>query len=370
MKKLLLLVASVVVSLSASAEGYQVNNFSSRQNGMAQTGTAMKLGSESLWFNPAAVAMQPMTFDLSVGVTAIASTVDYNNGSHQTTTDNKLSTPLHFYASYKPVDWFAFGVAFNTPHGSSLNWGDGWAGAHMCQTISLKQFNLQPTISFRLAKNFSLGAGMMITWGNFEMSKSLFEVGGATNAVIEQMAGMPGLAQMIGNNPLASMTLGGDAKVGIGFNVGAFWDISEKWSLGATYRHSIKMKVEEGAATLSFIDNPQLAPVVEGMLSQYTGLSPQVLAVSTLRTELPTPGVVTLGASFRPTKSWEIAADLQYNLWSSYDELRMYLVTPVGEKELTNDVIAKKSYKNTFAARLGAQWHALNWLSARGYLLR
>ena len=337
----MLLAAAVMVSFTASAEGYQVNNFSSRQNGMAQTGTAMKLGSESLWFNPAAVAMQSMQFDLSVGVTGIASTVDFTSGDYATTTDNKLSTPLHFYASYKPVDWFAFGVAFNTPHGSSLDWGDGWAGAHMCQTISLKQLNLQPTVSFRLAKNFSIGAGLMVTWGNFEMSKSLLV-----------------------NNPLASITLGGDAKIGLGFNVGAFWDISEKWSLGATYRHSIKMKVEEGAASLTYIPNAQLAPNVEEMLEK-TGLSPQVLAASTIRTELPTPGVVTLGASFRPTAKWEVAADLQYNLWSSYSELRMYLVTPVGEKELTNDVIAKKDYKNSFAARLGAQWHALNWMSVR-----
>lgn len=361
----MLLAAAVMVSFTASAEGYQVNNFSSRQNGMAQTGTAMKLGSESLWFNPAAVAMQSMQFDLSVGVTGIASTVDFTSGDYATTTDNKLSTPLHFYASYKPVDWFAFGVAFNTPHGSSLDWGEGWAGAHMCQTISLKQFNLQPTVSFRLAKNFSIGAGLMVTWGNFEMSKSLLGVGGMTNAFIEQMSGKPGLAQMIGNNPLASITLGGDAKIGVGFNVGAFWDISEKWSLGATYRHSIKMKVEEGAASLTYIPNAQLAPIVEAMLAEKTGLSPQVLAASTIRTELPTPGVVTLGASFRPTAKWEVAADLQYNLWSSYNELRMYLVTPAGEKELTNDVIAKKDYKNSFAARLGAQWHALNWMSVR-----
>lgn len=365
MKRLLLIIVAVATTLTASAEGYQVNNFSARQSGMAQVGTAMKLGAESAWFNPAALAMQSQVFDLSAGISGIASTVDFRSGDYSAISDNKLSTPLHFYASVKPLKWFAFGVAFNTPHGSSLNWGNCWAGAHMCQDISLQQFNLQPTVSFRLAKNFSVGAGVMLTWGNFEMSKSLLPVGGMTNAFIEQMSQMPGLGQIIGDNPLASITLGGKASLGVGFNVGAFWDITPKWSLAATYRHTIKMRVEEGTASISYIDNSALAPVVQSMLGQATGLMPDVLAASTIRTELPTPGVVSLGASFRPTKRWEIAADLQYNLWSSYNELRIYLATPAGEKELTNDVIAKKDYKNTFTARLGAQWHALNWLSAR-----
>ena len=40
-------------TLAASAEGYQINTLSARQNGMGHTGTAMKLGAESMIFNPA-----------------------------------------------------------------------------------------------------------------------------------------------------------------------------------------------------------------------------------------------------------------------------------------------------------------------------
>ena len=48
MKKILLVLAAVTVAAAASAEGYQVNNLSSKQNGMGHVGTAMKLNSESL----------------------------------------------------------------------------------------------------------------------------------------------------------------------------------------------------------------------------------------------------------------------------------------------------------------------------------
>ena len=53
MKKLFLLLATAAVTSGAYAEGYQVNNLSSKQNGMGHVGTAMKLNSESIWFNPA-----------------------------------------------------------------------------------------------------------------------------------------------------------------------------------------------------------------------------------------------------------------------------------------------------------------------------
>lgn len=364
MRKILLTFTALAVMLTASAEGYQVNNFSARQSGMAQVGTGMSLGAESVWFNPAAVVMQSSILDISAGFTGIASKVDFRNGDYATTTDNSLSTPIHIYASVRPIKWLAVGLAFNTPHGSSLDWDDNWAGAHLCQDIALKQYNLQPTLSIRLGEKWSLGAGLMLSWGNFEMSKSLLPVGGATNAFIEQMSGMAGIGSMIGNNALASIEFEGNARPTVGFNIGAFWNVSKIFSMGISYRHSMKMKVDNGEASLDFIDN-DFGRAAEMMLGQFMGLSNELLGSSYIRTELPTPGVISLGVSLHPIKIITIAADLQYNLWSVYDEMRMYLVTPNGEMELTNDVIAAKDYKNTFTARLGAEVSPFGWFAAR-----
>ena len=54
MKRFLTLLAAVAATLELSAEGYQVNNLSTRQTGMGHVGTAMKLNSQSIFFNPAA----------------------------------------------------------------------------------------------------------------------------------------------------------------------------------------------------------------------------------------------------------------------------------------------------------------------------
>ncbi len=58
MKKLLLSLMLSAAAMQLHAEGYQINSLSSKQQGMAHTGTAMKLGSESVYFNPAALSFQ------------------------------------------------------------------------------------------------------------------------------------------------------------------------------------------------------------------------------------------------------------------------------------------------------------------------
>ena len=129
MKKIFLLLAAAAAASGAYAEGYQVNNLSSKQNGMGHVGTAMKLNSESIWFNPAAASFQDSEFDISVGITGIASKATYTSLPDYTgktkpqhyTSDNSIATPLYAYFNYKPLDWMSVGLAFNTPFGSSMD---------------------------------------------------------------------------------------------------------------------------------------------------------------------------------------------------------------------------------------------------------
>ena len=121
MKKILLALACMAIVAGARAEGYQVNNMSARQTGMGHVGTAMKLNSESIYFNPAATAFQKSRFNISAGFTGILSDVTYRSlptkdNNYQIgpaeTSDNKLSTPLHVYFNYKPTDRLAVGLGF------------------------------------------------------------------------------------------------------------------------------------------------------------------------------------------------------------------------------------------------------------------
>ena len=414
MKRLLTLLVAVVSATGLRAEGYQVNNLSTRQTGMGHVGTAMKLNSESIFFNPAATAFQDSKFDLSVGAAGILSYCTYTpsptmeNGFYsgnrpEWESDNKMSTPIYAYFNYKPSDRWAVGLGFFTPNGSSMNWGDDWPGANLVQEINLAAYTVQPTVSFKLCDRVSIGAGLMITWGNFDLSRSMLPVatGSATAAgglqlaasklqaqvdQLEQLPSTPEIAAQIAalngyigqanagagyfaanhaGEALVSARLEGSADVAVGVNAGIMWDINSEWSLGMSWRSRMNMKVGSGRAALSYVSpETQQYLTLLNALSTMAGGSEVIpgLDRGTFSAELPLPTTVTWGVSFRPAPKWEFAVDLQWVGWSAYEALNVEF----NEKELGIDPIySVKNYSNTLTFRFGGQYRACDWLTAR-----
>ena len=401
MKKILLALAAAGMTAGAFAEGYQVNNFSARQAGMANVGTAMKLGSESIYFNPAAAAFQESKFDISLGATGILSSVTAStlptaaNGYKsdlQETSDNKMSTPLHMYINYKPSKRWSVGLGFYTPNGSSMNWGGNWSGAHLIQDINLAAYTIQPTVSFKICDRLSIGAGLMISWGNFDLSRSLLSKTTRQGLIASEIDPTINNMNLIINNPMATdeqkaqaqqllqqlqggkaylestmdqsivaAQLSGNANVAIGVNAGILWDINDQWSLAMSYRSRMNMKVDRGHATMNI--DPQAAALI-AMFEQLKGGTQLIPALDqgTFHTELPLPTTVTWGVSYRPNAKWQMAVDLQWIGWSAYKDLYVaFNETELGIKY----IYSVKNYSNTLTARFGAEYRALNWLTAR-----
>lgn len=401
MKKILLVLAAAAFATGASAEGYQVNNMSAKQTGMGHVGTAMKLNSESIFFNPAAASFQESKFDISAGFTGILASCayrslptlanDYTSGPAEKS-DNKLSTPLHVYFNYKPIERLSVGLGFFTPNGSSMRWGDQWSGAHLVQEINLAAYTVQPTVSYRICDRLSIGAGLMITWGNFDLSRSMLspttitglvqtmidptigQLQGALNAglvpsdqvdaytaKLQMLQGAKGFLESNRDRTLVLAKLKGNADVAVGVNAGAMWDITDQWSIGMTWRSRMNMKVGRGHATMKV--DPTAAQLIAqlGQLSPGTQLLPP-LDKGTFNAELPLPTVVTWGVSFRPTTRWELAVDLQWSGWSAYKRLDVNF----NEPELgIAPILSVKNYSNTLAFRFGGQYRATDFLTAR-----
>ncbi len=369
MKKILLFAALVAASTAAHAEGYQVNSLSAKQQGMAHVGTAMKLDSESIYFNPAALAFQQSRFDMSLGVTLIMPKANYTGSYHnyddpasvQATTERSISTPLFVYAGFKPTKNLGVGIGFYTPYGSAIDWGDNWVGAHLIQNIGLAAYTIQPTLSYKICDRVSFGAGLNITWGSFDLSRSFFPVGDATNNAIAMLLQSVGMGQyapaimQVGDRPLVSAHLKGNSKVAFGVNLGFMWNITDNWTFGVTYRSKQMMKVESGGAELLYADE-----TVKQILSA-TGRIPKI-DQGTFRTELPLPWNITFGLSFRPTERWELAADVQWVGWKSYKDLNVSF----NEKDLQiGDIYSVKNYSNTVITRIGAQYCMRDWVKLR-----
>ena len=124
------------------------------------------------------------------------------------------------------------------------------------------------------------------------------------------------------------------------------------------------MKVDSGSIDLRMIDNAQIAQEIGQLLPQL-GLDPAKLTSAVVKTELPLPASLTWGVSFRPVPKWEFAVDLQYVLWSAYDQLDVRILDPDSNTPVLNIPVSDKKYSNTLAFRFGGQYHALDWLTAR-----
>lgn len=334
--KRIILGLMLLSSTSLFAEGYQVNLQSAKQAGMAHTGAALKLGAESMHFNPAGLVHMEGKMDFSVGGSGVFATAKYNDGKgYNAETNNPMGTPFFMYAGFSIIeDKLAAGVSLTTPFGNSLDWGNDWKGAKTVQNISLESFRVQPTISYQIIEGLSIGVGLDITWGSFELSKALMFADDVPHPSFTQYSGQA----------VASTSLSGNADVKFGFNIGAMYDISDKLTVGLTYRSKVMMNVAEGDVNVSFLNE-----TASTILSPNPSI--QALSQSKFQGELPLPSNTTLGISYKPIPKLLLAFDLQYTNWEAYEELNINFSNPAIPAENI-----EKNYKSSFAYRLGAQY--------------
>jgi long-chain fatty acid transport protein len=363
MKKLLLTNLFCLLMVVSFAEGYQVNLLSARQSGMGHTGVALKLGAESMHFNPAGLVYMKRGFSFSTGMSAIFSNISYEDMAKKSwDTDNSIGTPAYFYAAYKPMDNLAFGLSFTTPYGNSLNWGKDWAGAHMVQDISLKAYVFQPTVSYKITDKLSIGAGAMIMTGSVDLNKGLI----ARGEMSKLSAGVTAKTGGAIPNPFvgkyadavpASVNLKGDAEIDFGFNVGLLYDLNDMFTFGLSYRSKMTADVKKGDAQISYRD-----AVIEGYFTQVNaGLKamgqPSLLPdlnKGNFAASLPMPANTTFGIAMKASQKLTITADVQYVEWGVYKESK-FDFSPSPSLDAA-DVTIAKNYKNTFIYRLGGEY--------------
>ena len=350
-KELLLLAAGCLLgALTAAAEGYQVNTLSARQLGMGHTGVALKLGAESMIFNPAGLGFSSKALDLTGTFTAVASQVSADVSGATYRTHNSISTPMAFNAAFRVYDNLQVGVSFYTPYGSSINWTRDWPGSVLSQKVNLKIYDLQPTVAWRITPKLSIGAGLMLSWGSVDLSKGL-----VSSSTMDRALGMmaaTGISQQMGIDPEyrfddispASVNLKGKSDLSVGFNVGAMYDLTSRLSVGASFRSKMQMKVRSGDATVSYANE-----IARAVLEKDLG----IINAANFKAYMPSPYVLTLGASYRPVDKLTLAFDAQLTGWKTYKELHIDFLS---DKLSAYDQKLPKRYCNAWAFRLGGEY--------------
>ncbi len=379
MKKVSAALIAASVAVAGSAEGYQVNTFSAKQEGMGHVGVAMKLGAESQIFNPAGLSFMNKTMEVSGAMSAIKATAKSTVDGQTYETSNKVSTPMNFSAAFRIYDNLYAGVTLYTPYGSSINWGKSWPGAVLNQSCDLQVFTVQPTVSWRITPRLSVGAGLMISWGSVDLNKGLvtaqsmdallnlqYEASRLQYRAAQLQSMLPGsgvvpgaeptpVGYSYGHMPPASVTLKGNSELALGVNVGAMFDITDQWTVGASFRSKMNMKVKAGDASVTYADK-----VAENVL----GATLDNLNYANFSAEMPCPYVLTFGVAYKPIKRLTLAFDAQLNGWGTYKNLDIEFA----DLEAYNQHLPK-NYKNAMTYHIGAQFAMTERLDLRAGMM-
>ncbi len=338
-------------TLAASAEGYQINTLSARQNGMGHTGTAMKLGAESMIFNPAGLGFLDKTLEFQGSVTGIFAHATAKVNGVEYKTANDPSTPMAFNLGMSVYDNFKVGVSFYTPYGSGINWGDNWPGAVLSQRVALKAFTFQPTLAWRIIPGLSVGAGAMVTFGNVNLDKGL-----VSETSMNTVLGAMGNDYRFSDTP-ASINLQGKAAVTVGVNAGVMWDIDPRWTVGVSFCSKMNLKVKCGDASVRFA-NEMARQILESQLG--------ILDKANFKASMPAAAVLNAGVAYKPIDKLVLAFDAQWTGWSAYKSLDIEFLS----ETLTpyNQYIAK-NYSNSWTFHLGAQYDLTNRFQLRAGMM-
>jgi long-chain fatty acid transport protein len=323
-----LLSAGVLLSSSnVMASGYQVVLQGSRVTAMGNCAVGFRSGAPSLFFNPGAMAMEQNS-SIMLGANFVNSNIQYAapNSTYRAETSSPTGTPFFLYGMYSINEKLNVGLAVVTPFGSTVTWGNEWEGRFALNELSLAAIVIQPTISYKVSDKFGIGAGLSISTGSVSLRRSI-----------------PLEAQ---NGQENYVLLEGSATPAVGFNLGAYYEASDKLSFGVNYRSKVDLTVEGGDATF----------VVPSLVQSR-------FEATKFDATLPLPSVFSIGAGIKPSEKLQLAVEWSMTGWSAYEELKFTYDAPVlGNLETSS----ARNYNNASTFKFGAEYMATESLALRG----
>jgi len=321
-KSISTLFLSLFLSSSLFAGGFQLNLQGQKQTGMGHTGTGLCLDNASILFNPGAMCFLDSLRGITFGGSFIFPRTVYLEpfpGRYTAQIEKNTGTPITLYAVYKfkkAAKWNV-GLGIYNPFGSKVQWPNDWKGQFLIREIDLKTFFIQPTFSYKVNDKLGIGVGFVYATGSFGLRK-----------------GVP-IQDTLGN--YGEGTLKGKAS-GWGFNMGIFYKVNEKFSVGLDYRSEVNVTVDGGKAEFD----------VPSSVAQY-------FPSTTFNTGLKLPQVATLGLGYKVSDKLTLALDVNFVGWKSYDSL---IIDFSDNTDKLKDIHSPRLYKNSYIYRIGAQYQA------------
>ncbi|MDG1840830.1 MAG: outer membrane protein transport protein [Crocinitomicaceae bacterium] len=310
------------------SQGYQVNLQGQKQQAMGSAGTGLITDGAGLFFNPSTVVFLDENSINAACTPTFANTTYLDRATQKSyKTISPVGTPFSFYGLFQLKEHakLKLGIAAYTPFGSTIEWEDNWIGRFAVTKLQLKSIFIQPTISYRLADNLGIGAGLVISSGSVSLQKDI--------------------PIQYSDQTFASAELSGSA-TSYGVNAGIYYEPNPKLSIGINYRSKIIMKVDDGQAIFN-VPSSLDTSFPDGLFSSI----------------LPLPQVISLGFGSKINSKLSFALDFNHVSWEAYDTLGFDYAQNTSSLE---DTRSARNYKNIVAIRFGSSYKVGKKLTLRG----
>jgi long-chain fatty acid transport protein len=248
---LLATLSSLSLAISASqsfAVGLQLmpgsSNFGTAGAGHAAEGN----GAGSSWANPASMSLvegNQIGFGMIAADTDLQFEAEDTNANSGGDSGSTVVIPSFAYV-HSLSDDLKLGFSVVVPFGSEIDYGHQWVGKNTVTSASVETIQAQPTFSYRINEQLSLGGGVNVNY---------------TRAKQE-------LSPTIDISPRLSV----DADIGLdaddiayGWTAGALWEFNTNHRVGVVYRSEVNSGLE-GDADLT-IDQMSVDETVDAQLN-------------------------------------------------------------------------------------------------------
>lgn len=321
--KVALIITALLATNQVNAAGFQINEHSASGLGRAFAGeAAIGDNAASLARNPALMA----TFEraqLSVVGTYIAPDVNITGSNDENSASDAAPAavvPAMYYIQPLNAQW-AFGLAMYSNFGTGTEYADDYVNNTAAGTTHIVTATFNPNISYRINKQFSVGAGVSAIYTTAELKRS-----------------MP-----VPNEPQMNVAdMEGDG-INYSWNVGALYEVNEDHRFGLSYKHSSEMELEGSYSGLHATTKKSVKNI-DGTMD------------NTL------PAILELSGYHQLTNKFAVSYSWQYTTWSDFGDI-------VAHDLEGNEILRKdEDFNNSNRYSIGSEYFISDALTLRaGY---
>lgn len=332
--------AMLVLSGSAMASGFALIEQSGSGLGNAYAGGAASAEDAStIFYNPAGMSRLKGK-QLVVGGSIITPSIKFsdagsspaalqtnNNGNGGDAGSSALVPNAYFSLQLDPKTHIGLGI--NSPFGLQTEYGSNWIGRFQAMKSSIQTVNLNPSISYDLNEQVSLGAGIDYQHITGELTSAVNYSALAGGALGSNVAGV-------------STVSGSDSAWG--YNLGALFNVDPQTRLGVAYRSRIKYTLN-GSVSFSNVPGPLAGAVQNGGVTL----------------PITMPDTLSMSGFHQLNDKWDLMADATWTGWSVLQQLQ---ISRASGATLQN---VQENWKNTWRVAAGANYHYNErWMARTG----